>query len=205
MVGGLIMAHGDDAGVRLPPALAPTQVVVLLVRDEAGAGEAVASLAKALTGAGVRTHVDDRVDVGFGRRSIEWELKGVPVRVEVGPRDLAEGRVTLVRRIEGIKEAHPVAEAPDRVVAALDEAQRSLLFKARQRREDATVEVESLDAAVEAAQEGWARLPWAVVGDDGEQRLAQRGVTVRCLQRPDGGLPAADDEPGLVAVVGRSY
>ncbi|CAN5858252.1 proline--tRNA ligase [soil metagenome] len=205
MVGGLIMAHGDDAGVRLPPALAPTQVVVLLVRDEAGAGEAVASLAKALTGAGVRTHVDDRVDVGFGRRSIEWELKGVPVRVEVGPRDLAEGRVTLVRRIEGIKEAHPVAEAPDRVVAALDEAQRSLLLKARQRREDATVEVESLDAAVEAAQEGWARLPWAVVGDDGEQRLAQRGVTVRCLQRPDGGLPAADDEPGLVAVVGRSY
>ncbi|MDQ3462311.1 MAG: proline--tRNA ligase [Actinomycetota bacterium] len=205
MVGGLIMAHGDDAGVRLPPALAPTQVVVLLVRDEAGAGEAVASLAKALTGAGVRTHVDDRVDVGFGRRSIEWELKGVPVRVEVGPRDLAEGRVTLVRRIEGTKEAHPVAEAPDRVVAALDEAQRSLFLKARQRREDATVEVESLDAAVEAAQEGWARLPWAVVGDDGEQRLAQRGVTVRCLQRPDGGLPAADDEPGLVAVVGRSY
>jgi prolyl-tRNA synthetase len=205
MVGGLIMAHGDDAGVRLPPALAPTQVVVLLVRDEAGAGEAVASLAKALTGAGVRTHVDDRVDVGFGRRSIEWELKGVPVRVEVGPRDLAEGRVTLVRRIEGIKEAHPMAEAPDRVVAALDEAQRSLFLKARQRRADATVEVESLDAAVEAAQEGWARLPWAVVGDDGEQRLAQRGVTVRCLQRPDGGLPAADDEPGLVAVVGRSY
>jgi prolyl-tRNA synthetase len=205
MVGGLIMAHGDDAGVRLPPALAPTQVVVLLVRDEAGAGEAVASLAKALTGAGVRTHVDDRVDVGFGRRSIEWELKGVPVRVEVGPRDLAEGRVTLVRRIEGIKEAHPVAEARDRVVAALDEAQRSLFLKARQRREDATVEVESLDAAVEAAQEGWARLPWAVVGDDGEQLLAQRGVTVRCLQRPDGGLPAADDEPGLVAVVGRSY
>ncbi|MBA2438238.1 MAG: hypothetical protein H0V52_07800 [Acidimicrobiia bacterium] len=191
--------------MRLPPALAPTQVVILLVRDEAGAGEAVASLAKALTGAGVRTHVDDRVDVGFGRRSIEWELKGVPVRVEVGPRDLAEGRVTLVRRIEGTKEAHSVAEAPDRVVAALDEAQRSLLLEARQRREDATVEVESLDAAAEAAQEGWARLPWALVGDDGEQRLAQRGVTVRCLQRPDGGLPAVDDEADLVAVVGRSY
>ncbi|CAN5750798.1 proline--tRNA ligase [soil metagenome] len=205
MVGGLIMAHGDDAGVRLPPALAPTQVVVLLVRDEARAGEAVASLAKALTGAGVRNHIDDRVDVGFGRRSIEWELKGVPVRVEVGPRDLAEGRVTLVRRIEGTKEAHSVAEAPDRVVAALGEAQRSLLLEARQRREDATVEVESLDAAAEAAQEGWARLPWALVGDDGEQRLAQRGVTVRCLQRPDGGLPAVDDEADLVAVVGRSY
>ena len=205
MVGGLIMAHGDDAGLRIPPAIAPTQAVIVLVRDEAGAGEAVASLARALTGAGVRTVVDDRVDVGFGRRSIEWELKGVPVRVEVGPRDLAEGRVTLVRRIEGTKEAVPVDGTPAGVVAALEETQRSLLFGARQRREAATLDVETLDEAVEAAQGGWARLPWAVVGDDGEHHLAQHGVTVRCLQRPDGGLPAAEDEPDLVAVVGRSY
>jgi prolyl-tRNA synthetase len=205
MVGGLIMAHGDDAGLRLPPALAATQVVVLVVRDEAGAGDVAASLARALGGAGVRASVDDRTDVAFGRRSVDWELKGVPVRVEVGPRDLAEGRVTLVRRIEGTKESVAVAEAPDRVVAALDEAQRALLLDARHRREANTVEVETLDAAVEAAQSGWARLPWAEVGEDGENRLAERGVTVRCLQRPDGGLPAADDEADLVAVVGRSY
>jgi prolyl-tRNA synthetase len=205
MVGGLIMAHGDDAGLRLPPALAATQVVVLVVRDEAGAGDVAASLARALGGAGVRASVDDRTDVAFGRRSVDWELKGVPVRVEVGPRDLAEGRVTLVRRIEGTKESVAVAEAPDRVVAALDEAQRALLLDARHRREANTVEVETLDAAVEAAQSGWARLPWAEVDEDGENRLAERGVTVRCLQRPDGGLPAADDEADLVAVVGRSY
>lgn len=80
MVGGLIMAHGDDAGLRLPPALAAIQAVVMLVRDEAGAGEAAASLARALASAGVRASVDDRIDVGFGRRSVDWELKGVPVR-----------------------------------------------------------------------------------------------------------------------------
>ncbi len=205
MVGGLIMAHGDDAGLRVPPALAATQVVILVVRDEAGAGDVAASLARALTAAGVRASVDDRTDVAFGRRSVDWELKGVPVRVEVGPRDLAEGRVTLVHRIEGTKQSVAVAEAPDRVVAALNEAQRALLVDARQRREANTVEVETLDAAIEAAQTGWARLPWATVGEDGENRLAGRGVTVRCLQRPDGGLPATDDEADLVAVVGRSY
>jgi prolyl-tRNA synthetase len=205
MVGGLIMAHGDDAGLRVPPALAATQVVILVVRDEAGAGDVAASLARALTAAGVRASVDDRTDVAFGRRSVDWELKGVPVRVEVGPRDLAEGRVTLVYRVEGTKQSVAVAEAPDRVVAALDEAQRALLVDARQRREANTVEVETLDAAIEAAQTGWARLPWAAVGEDGENRLAGRGVTVRCLQRPDGGLPATDDEADLVAVVGRSY
>jgi prolyl-tRNA synthetase len=205
MVGGLIMAHGDDAGLRLPPVLAATQAVVVLVRDEAGAGEAAASLARALAGAGVRASVDDRIDVGFGRRSVDWELKGVPVRVEVGPRDLAEGRVTLVHRIEGTKEAVALAEAPDRVLAALDEGQRALLLEAGQRREANTVEVDTLDAAAEAAQSGWARLPWAAVGEDGEHRLAERGVTVRCLQRPDASLPGADDEADLVAVVARSY
>ncbi len=205
MVGGLIMAHGDDAGLRVPPALAATQVVILVVRDEGGAGEAAASLAGALTSAGVRTLVDDRTDVGFGRRSVDWELKGVPVRVEVGPRDLAEGRVTLVHRIEGTKEALSLAEAPDRIVAALAEGQQALLRDAKRRREANTVDVETLDQAIEASQSGWARLPWATVGEGGETHLAGRGVTVRCLQRPDGGLPADDDEADLVAVVGRSY
>jgi prolyl-tRNA synthetase len=123
----------------------------------------------------------------------------------VGPRDLAEGRVTLVRRIEGTKEPVTVAEAPDRVIAALDEAQQFLLSDARQRRESGTVEVKTLDDAAEAARSGWARLPWAVVGEEGETRLAEAGVTVRCLQRPDGALPASGDEGDLMAIVGRAY
>ena len=205
LVGGLIMAHGDDAGLRLPPALAPTQVVVLVVRDETGVAETAASLGRALSGAGVRVVVDDHIDVGFGRRSVDWELKGVPVRLEVGPRDLAEGRVTLVRRVEGTKEPVTVAEAPDRVVAALAEAQRSLLVDARRHRESSTVDVETVEDAIEAARSGWARVPWAVVGEEGETRLAGNGVTVRCLQRPDGALPTSDDEAELLAVVGRAY
>src|SRR5581483_5831581 len=78
LVGALIMAHGDDAGLRLPPRLAPVQVVVVLVRDEGDAGAAAQGIVADLRAAGHRVRLDDRVDVSFGRRSVEWELKGVP-------------------------------------------------------------------------------------------------------------------------------
>ncbi|MGI8758200.1 MAG: proline--tRNA ligase [Acidimicrobiales bacterium] len=205
LVGGLIMGHGDDAGLRLPPALAPTQVVVLVVRTEEGAGEAAAALARELAGTGARVDLDDRTDVGFGRRSVEWELKGVPVRVEVGPRDLAEGGVTLVRRDTGTKASVPLAEVAVRVTTALDEAQRGLLAEAVSRQEAASVEVATPEAAAGAATSGFARLPWSVLGTDGEAQLAQKGVTVRCLVRDDGDLELGEGGPDTMAVVGRAY
>src|SRR5205807_851588 len=86
LVGALVMAHGDDAGLRLPPRLAPTQVAVVVVRDENGAAAARAGeVASELRDAGLRVEHDDRVDTGFGRRAVEWELKGVPARLELGP------------------------------------------------------------------------------------------------------------------------
>ncbi len=205
LVGGLIMCHGDDAGLRLPPALAPTQVVVLLVRDEQGAGAQAARLVAELTGAGVRVVLDDRVDVSFGRRSVDWELKGVPVRIEVGPRDLAEGQVTLVRRHSGTKASVSVPVVVHQVGEALDEAQAALLGEAGARQQAATADVTTVEDAAEVAGSGFARLAWPALGVPGEALLAERGVTVRCLQRPDGSLPAGEDEPDLLAVVGRAY
>src|SRR5205807_9707526 len=119
LMGALIMAHGDDGGLRLPPRLAPTQVVVLLVRDEDGAGEAASAVARELADLGLRVELDARTDVSFGRRAVDWELKGVPVRVEIGPRDLAEGKVTLVRRDDGSKSPVPRDELKTQVAAAL--------------------------------------------------------------------------------------
>jgi prolyl-tRNA synthetase len=98
MVGGLIMAHGDDAGLRLPAQVAPVQVVLVAVKDVPGVAEALERLQRELLASGTRVRVDDRTDVGLGRRLTDWELKGVPVRLEVGPRDLAAGVVSLVRR-----------------------------------------------------------------------------------------------------------
>ena len=141
MVGGLIMCHGDDAGLRVPPRLAPTQVVVVLVKDDGGAGAAAEALVKELDAAGVRVELDARVDVSFGRRSVDWELKGVPVRLEVGPRDLAEGVVTVVRRDLGTKESVPLGSVALDAPALLESIQSDMLAAATAERDARTHEV----------------------------------------------------------------
>ncbi|MGH9157198.1 MAG: proline--tRNA ligase [Acidimicrobiales bacterium] len=205
LLGALIMAHGDDGGLRLPPAIAPVQAVVLLVRDEDGAGERAAAVAAELAAAGHRVELDDKVTTGFGRRAVNWELKGVPVRVEVGPRDLAEGLVTLVHRHSGAKTPVPVGEVAARVAEALAAAQSALLAEATALRDGRTAEVDTVEEAAEAAQSGFARLPWGAVGPAGEARLAEAGVSIRCLQRPDGGLAPPGDDTDLVAYAARAY
>jgi len=206
LMGALVMAHGDDAGLRLPPRLAPVQVAVVLVRADEGAGEGAAAVAGALSDAGLRVQLDDRTDTSFGRRVVDWELKGVPVRVEVGPRELGEGTAVLVRRDEGTKTTVPLTELEGRVRAALDAAQDALLSEATERRLAATAEVGSVAEAEEASHSGFARLPLAALGADGETRLNGAGVSVRLVARADGSLPEADDgDEGLVAVTARAY
>jgi prolyl-tRNA synthetase len=205
MIGGLIMTHGDDDGLVLPPLVAPTQAVVLLVKDDGGAGEAAAALAAELTGAGVRTRLDDRVDQSFGRRATDWELKGVPVRVEVGPRDLAAGEVTILRRDTGERDQAPLGEVAARVDAALGRIQRDMLAAAIARRDASITDVDTLDDAAAAAQTGFARLRWGLLRTGGEADLAAKGVTVRCLLAPDGSVPDTDEDDDLVAVVARAY
>lgn len=206
MVGGLIMAHGDDAGLRVPPRLAPTQVVVLPVRDDEKVVATATQIADALKAAGVRVALDARPGLSFGRRVTDWELKGAPVRVEVGPRDLAVGNVTLARRDTGEKITVPLAEAAGRVPALLDDVQSSLYQQALTLRDSRTVDVTSIEDAVEAAATGFARLPWRLVGDEGEARLAAESLTVRCIQNADGTLPAdTEDTDDLVCLVARAY
>ena len=99
MLGGLIMCHGDDFGLVLPPALAPVQVVVVVVKDTDGAvTRAAAALVEELKARGVRVRLDDNVAQAFGWRATDWDLQGVPIRVELGPRDLAENAALLYRR-----------------------------------------------------------------------------------------------------------
>jgi prolyl-tRNA synthetase len=206
MMGGLIMAHGDDAGLRVPPRLAAVQAVVLVVRDEDGSvSDAARDLVTALTAAGVRAKLDDRVSTPFGRRATDWELKGVPVRVEVGPRDLAEGQVVVVRRDETGKAPVPIAELPGRLPGLLEDIQRNMLDQALARRESRTVDVTTVADAAAAAANGFARIPWSALADGGVEALAADGVTVRCLVTADGDVPWSVDDPDLVAVVARAY
>jgi prolyl-tRNA synthetase len=205
MVGGLIMAHGDDAGLRLPPRLAPVQVVVVLVKGEDGAGEAAARLAAEIQAAGVRVELDDRVDTSFGRRLVDWELKGVPVRIEVGPRDLAEGLVTVVRRDSGDKERQGIVGVAASLPSLLEAMQAEILAAATAARDARIFDVSSVAEAKEAAATGFGRISWSQLGLAGEAELRESAITVRCLQRADGSLPDGDNDPAAVAYVARSY
>jgi prolyl-tRNA synthetase len=206
LVGALVMGHGDDFGLRLPPALAPAQVVVMVVKDEEGVRGAAEALAGDLRALGHRVRLDDRTDTSFGRRSIDWELKGVPVRVEVGPRDLAEGNVTLVVRHSREKKEVALAGVATEVAAVLASAGGELRDEAAAALKARTAEATSLEEAVQAGSVGFARVPLAALGPDAEDRLAEHAISVRCLQRPDGSLAEpGDDDSALVAVVGRSY
>jgi prolyl-tRNA synthetase len=206
LVGALVMGHGDDFGLRLPPALAPVQAVVLVVKDAPEVRSAADALVAELGAAGHRVRLDDRTDTSFGRRSVDWELKGVPVRVEVGPRDLADGNVTVVTRHRREKTNVALAAVAGTVSTVLAEAGSELLAEATAARDARTVDASSLADAVEAGSVGFARVRLGALGPDGEDRLAEHAISVRCLQRPDGSLAAeGDTEEDLVAVVGRSY
>jgi prolyl-tRNA synthetase len=204
LIGGLIMSHGDDNGLVVPPRLAPIQAVVLAVRDEESVNNAAEEISRQLLAAGIRVRTDHGRG-SFGRRVTDWEIKGVPVRVEVGPRDLAEGLVTLARRDTGEKIQVRLEEAPARIVTLLEEIQQSILESSRSALVSRTVDVSSIAEAAEVANEGFARLGWDLVQGEGEATLRTQAITVRCLQRADGSMPDNEDEAGLVAIVAKSY
>jgi prolyl-tRNA synthetase len=137
LVGAVIMTHGDDQGLRLPPGLAPVQVVIVPIfrteEERSDVMDACGRLAADL--AAHRVQIDDRDDLRPGFKFNHWELRGVPVRVEVGPRDLAEGRVTVVPRLTGDKRQIPVGSLAARVGELLTESQTGLLDQAREFRD----------------------------------------------------------------------
>lgn len=164
MVGGVIMTHGDDKGLVLPPAVAPYQVVIVPIgRGEQGeaTAAAAASLAGALRTAGIRTHVDDRPQLSPGFKFNDWEMRGVPLRLELGPRDLAAGTALLSRRLnypepEAAKEAIQLGDAPERLTAELAAFQAMLARRAAEFRDEHTATVDSWPDFAAAVATGWA-------------------------------------------------
>jgi prolyl-tRNA synthetase len=206
MLGGLIMCHGDDFGLVLPPALAPVQVVVVVVKDTDGAvTHAASALVDELRARGVRVSLDDNVAQAFGWRATEWDLQGVPIRVELGPRDLAENAAMLYRRDTRDKNKVAIDNVVDEAQRLTGRIQMDMFEAASARRDAAVCDCTSLDQARDVAQTGVARLPWELVGTSGEQDLATGGLTVRCLQLSDGSLPESDDDAGALAYVARAY
>jgi prolyl-tRNA synthetase len=139
LVGGLIMTHGDDKGMVCPPRLAQWQVVIVPIwkseEEHSQVAQAAEVIKAELRSAGVRVHLDLRDGMKPGAKYYEWESRGVPLRLELGPRDLAGGTVMLARRTGGAKEAIPMAGLPARIATEMEAMQAALLEAARARRE----------------------------------------------------------------------
>jgi prolyl-tRNA synthetase len=214
MIGGVIMTHGDDRGLVLPPALAPYQVVIVPVGRGDQAQEVVPAateLAGRLIAAGIRTHVDDRPQHSAGFKFNDWELRGVPIRLELGPRDLAAGTVVLARRIGEGKESVPLPTVPERAAAELAAFQDMLLARATEFRDQHTVTVGSWPEFVAAVSTGWARALHCGQQSCEDEIKAETSATPRCIPldgEPEAGLCIRCDLPsayGTRLIFGRAY
>jgi prolyl-tRNA synthetase len=189
MVGGLIMTHGDDKGLVLPPAVAPYQVVIVPIgRGEQAESTTVAAseLAATLQRAGIRTHVDDRPQLSPGFKFNDWEMRGVPIRLELGPRDLAAGTALMSRRLnypqpDAAKVAIPLDTAPEVLAGELAAFQAMLTQRAADFRDDHTAVVNSWPEFVAAVAVGWALALHC--GDQAceDEIKAETTATARCI------------------------
>ena len=186
LIGGLIMTHRVDMGLILPPKIAPTQVIVIPVKDMENGSvlEKANSICSELKSQGIRAEVDGRDFINPGSKFYEWERKGVPIRLEIGPRDLESSQVVLVQRIGGKKEIIPQAEAVATMPSRLEQFQDLLLEMAMTRREDnshrGVTEIGEIKEIMEQSG-GFVYTGWS--GDpEVEQNIKElTGATLRCL------------------------
>ena len=194
VVATVISIHGDDRGAVLPPNIAPIQVVVIPIPASSEAEnkmvlEHVEKVVKVLREAGIRFHVDDREDVRPGRKFYEWEAKGVPVRLEVGPREAREGKVLLVRRDTLEKEAVAVEELAERLERVFEEIRGNLRRRAWEWLNRMVKRVETVEEARRVLEEerGIVELPWCGREECGRklEELVDAGVLGSPLEKPE--------------------
>jgi prolyl-tRNA synthetase len=189
LVGALVMAHGDDSGLVVPPKIAPTQVVVVpIYRDDQSRTKVenyIEGWTKELKGAGIRHRVDWR-DERPGDKYAHWELKGVPIRLNVGARDVDAGQVEMVDRLSRQRTSVPISGIAQRLQHELDAFQKTLFERALKFQRDNTFELETLDEVVAHFRErsGFVWTSWC--GDtECEARIKADagGVTIRIIDR----------------------
>lgn len=189
LMGALIMTHSDDDGLVLPPVLAPFQVVIVPIYRSDEEKELVmnkaAELVADLKAAGIRVKLDDDDNKKPGWKFAEWELKGVPVRLAVGPRDLAEGKIEVARRDLKTKETQDLDEGfIGRLKTLLDEIQTTIYDRAKNFREENTTKVDTYEefkAQLEKPIPGFIYAHWDGTTETEEKIQAETKATIRCI------------------------
>lgn len=199
MVGAVVMAHGDDKGLRLPPKLAPYQVVAVpIYKNDAERGpvlDAVHAIAKQLRASGVRVHIDNREGYSPGFKFNDWEMRGVPLRLEIGPKDVEGNKAVLARRDVVGKEGKQTVSQEGIVGVVrdvLDAIQANLLKQATEFRDANIHDVDNYDALKQVIEEGgWARGWWNGSDEDERRVKEETGATIRCFpfEQPSGEGP----------------
>ena len=198
LVGAVIMAHGDDKGLRIPPKIAPVQLVIIPIaktdEEKSKVHDFISPIASKLSDAGVRVEIDKR-DESPGFKFNDWEMKGVPLRMEVGPRDIADGKVILARRDTSEKSSITAEEVSPVVSKLLDEIQQNLFEQAQSFRETHTKKIESYDEFKLFMNEnsGFAQCGWDGTDETEQAIKAETKATIRCI-------PLSENSKGLKCI-----
>lgn len=186
-LGGLFLTHGDDNGIILPPKIAPIQMIIMPIRKKDGDAKILLArgveLRETLTNSGIRVKVDTREEPSVGRRFNEWEVKGVPIRLEVGERELASDMVVLVRRDTGEKVTVARKEIITTVQKLLNDIQKSLFHKAKKFRDDNTRGAATYDEFknIMSSTRGFIRAFWCEDAACEAKIKEETKASVRCL------------------------
>lgn len=206
-IGGLIMAHSDDKGLVLPPRIAPIQIVITTIGhgdDVTRVTEEAQRIIQELKGSHIRSELDAR-DMRPGEKFYEWEKKGVPLRIELGPKDIANGSVVLVRRDTGEKQTVVFDSLREKVLEVLENIQADLLARSRERMISRIKTVDSWDDFVSAIENGgFALAHWCEDADVEKQIKEETGATIRCIpfeQKQETGACIKSNKPSSGRVI----
>ena len=211
LIGALVMVHGDDAGLRLPPKVAPIQTVIVPIwrkEEDRAAVQAFIGKVREVLGDGIRVHVDDRDQYSPGWKYNEYEMRGVPVRLEIGPKDVANQAVMSVRRDTRAKESIPLAQLAERLPALLADIQQGLFQQALDHRTANTTLVHTLDEVIAhfaAEKRGFVAVPWDGSAAFEAKVKEQTGATLRCVPFDTERFASIAKDGHRVALFARSY
>ena len=185
LIGAMIMAHGDDKGLVLPPKVAPMQVVIVPIykndNDKENVITKVNEIANILELKNIRIHIDSREELTPGYKFNDWELKGVPLRIEIGPKDIENQSMVLAKRYNLEKMKMGLDEV-EKIVTILDEIQTEMLKKARTEAADNTIDIENYDEfKMKMEKGGFFNSPWCGKLDCEEKIKEETGAEIRVI------------------------